>query len=81
MTPTQPTQDYWLSTISDLLKVPSEKRAVCIHEILLALEFAELAGGEVHAGPHMWTDDGNASVSLIDPDTGKAQLTLKVTRP
>jgi hypothetical protein len=69
---------YTVDRIVDLLAVPSEHRARCVKELLIGLEFSELAGAEIQ-GPLTWTDDGDMSCSLYGPD-GKPQLSLKVTR-
>ncbi len=74
-------QTYELRTISDLLKVPLERRADCLREIEYSLALHELALGE-GAGATIevfeWCDDGDKSVSLMQPD-GEVIVTLNVT--
>lgn len=63
---------YRIETISDLLKVPGEKRTACLREIEYSLSLHELAYGEeaekVDMGAILWTDDGIKTVSLNDKD-------------
>lgn len=68
---------YRIETIADLLKVPADRRAECLHQIDLTLSFFELEYGDDGAvlTAVTWTDDGEMHVS--DPATG---LTLTVTR-
>ncbi len=68
---------YKLERLVDLLQLPSERREQCVKELLLALEFSELAGAELR-GPMTWTDDGDMSCSLDDP-SGNTQLRMEVT--
>lgn len=69
---------YTIRSITDLLMVPSERRAECVKQLLLGMELAELAGAEM-TGEFIWTDDGDASCSLIDGE-GDAYLKLEVSR-
>lgn len=73
---------YEIDRISDLLKVPIERRDACLREIEYALALHDLAFGEksatVEIGPIRWTDDGNSSVTLRD-NSGEDFLMLKVT--
>lgn len=68
---------YRLERLADLLSVPSERREQCVKELLLALELAEFADAKL-IGPMTWTDDGDMSCSLDDPD-GNELLSLEVT--
>lgn len=69
---------YVIERIVDLLSVPTERRARCVKELLIGLEFSELAGAEIQ-GPLTWTDDGDMSCALYGPD-GMPTLSLKVTK-
>ena len=68
---------YKLNRIVDLLQVPSERRAQCVKELLLGLEFAEFCDGDL-SGPLEWTDDGDSSCTLFD-QTGADIAKLVVT--
>lgn len=68
---------YQIDTIADLLKVPADRREQCAKELLIALAVVELAGVDFQ-GPLGWTDDGDMSCSLDDPD-GNELLSLEVT--
>lgn len=69
---------YTIERFVDLLAVPAERRALCVKELLIGLEFSELAGAELQ-GALTWTDDGDMSCTLFAAD-GKPQLSLKVTQ-
>ncbi len=73
---------YEIDRISDLLKVPIERREACLRELEYALALHDLAFGEksadVEIGKIRWTDDGNSSVTLRD-NSGEDVLMLKVT--
>lgn len=73
---------YEIDRISDLLKVPIERREACLREIEYALALHDLAFGEksadVEIGPIRWTDDGNKTCTLHDC-SGEPVLTLAVT--
>lgn len=71
-------ETYTIHHIADLFKVPSERRAECVKQLLLGMELAELAGAEL-TGEFIWADDGDASCSLMD-ETGDTYLTLEVDR-
>ena len=74
---------YRIETISDLLKVPAEKRAACFRDIEYGLAAHELAFGEDAAstpiGALIWTDDGDHSVIIADSD-GNDILRLDITK-
>lgn len=73
---------YEIDRITDLLKVPIERREACLRELEYALALHELAFGEeavdVEIGPMRWTDDGNKTCTVHD-SSGKPILTLEVT--
>ena len=66
---------YVIDRISDLSQIPVDRRERCVHELLLALSLAELAGAEL-GGPMSWTDDGDPSCELLD-QAGDAWLKLE----
>ena len=74
---------YSIKTISDLLRVPIDRREACVRDLLYALALHELAFGENAVNVEMskieWTDDDDHSVSLFDPD-GANVLSLKITK-
>lgn len=73
-------QTYNLVTISDLLKVPIDRREDCVRDVLCALALADLAlGDDGHAAAQSWTwtDDGDHSASINV--NGEEMLTLKIT--
>lgn len=70
---------YEIEHISDLLKVPVERRAACLHELEIALALCELAFGEqASVGPFSWTDDEHGHCALTD-DAGASILKMAVT--
>lgn len=73
---------YEIDRITDLLKVPIDRRKACLRELGYALALHEFAFGEdaanVEIGPMRWTDDGNKTVTLHD-NSKKPVLTLEVT--
>lgn len=69
---------YRISKISDLQKVPAERRADCVREILYCIALADLTGVPLTGGVD-WTDDGEKSATLYRTD-GKPFLTLKVKK-
>lgn len=73
---------YEIDRITDLLKVPIDRRKACLRELEYALALHEFAFGEdaasVEIGPMRWTDDGNKTVTLRD-NSKKPVLTLEVT--
>jgi len=75
--------NYRIETISDLLKVPAEKRAACFLCIESAIQLHELAfGAEATSTPvraFIWTDDGDHSVSIADSE-GNDILRMDITR-
>lgn len=76
-------ETYDIVTVADLLKVPSERRRACLLQLELALELAEFAGGEggpIEVHGFRWTDDGDRSIHVVQPD-GSVPLTLKVEGP
>ncbi len=68
---------YRLERIVDILQVPADRRPDCMKELLYGLSLAELTGAQL-LGPMHWTDDGDLSSTLKDPDG--AELKLEVTR-
>lgn len=71
---------YEITTIRDMLKVPSERRADMLAELELALNVLELASGDEGAPEVMaftWTDDGTPNVSLYAQE-GQQFLSLEV---
>jgi hypothetical protein len=74
-------ETYTLVTISDLLKVPIDRREACVHDLLYALALADLAFGDeqegVEAKQWTWTDDGDPSASINV--NGEEMLSLKIT--
>jgi hypothetical protein len=71
---------YNLVTISDLLKVPIDRREDCVRDLLYALALADLTFGEIDGvtiEQWPWTDDGDHSVSINV--NGEEMLTLKIT--
>jgi hypothetical protein len=74
-------ETYNLVTISDLLKVPIDRREDCVRDLLYALALTDLAfGDEVEGGrakQWTWTDDGDHSASINV--NGEEMLTLKIT--
>lgn len=74
---THPT--YKIDRIEDLLKVPADRRAACVRELLYALELLEFSGAESLGQPMDWTDDGDASATLYGAD-GEQIVKLRVTR-
>lgn len=61
---------YEIRTISDLLKVPREKRDVCLREIQYLLQLHELTFGveseTIGFEVILWTDDDERRVQLQD---------------
>ena len=73
-------QTYNLVTISDLLKVPIDRREDCVRDLLYALALTDLAFGEIDGvtiEQWPWTDDGDHSASINV--NGEEMLTLKIT--
>jgi hypothetical protein len=72
---------YSLVTISDLLKVPIDRREDCVRDLLYALALTDLAFGVesegIEAKQWTWTDDGDHSASINV--NGEEMLTLKIT--
>lgn len=72
---------YQIQTLTDMLKVPAERRAAMFRELELALLTHEFAFGE-DAEKAMctmtWTDDGDRTVDISA--NGKPLLTLKVEK-
>lgn len=69
---------YELTTIADLLKVPTDRRESCVLELLKHLESLEFIGGEGGAKldlPVVWYDDGQvfADFTLTTP-SGQSQV-------
>lgn len=75
------TETYTIDRITDLLRVPLDRREQCVRELLQGLELHEFAWGEkaidVEIGPMRWTDDGDMTVRMHD-DSGPV-LSLEVT--
>lgn len=73
-------ETYVIETISDMLKVPPDRRKVMLHDLETALELHEFAFGEAAGqhpiGPLDWTDDGDHSVSLHN--NGQEILKLEI---
>lgn len=73
---------YRISHISDLLKVPIERREVCLRELAYGLATVDLVLGDddkEHPFPYIdWTDDGDVSVDVRDQE-GKPFIKLQVT--
>lgn len=76
------TETYRIETLSDMLKVPADRRAAMFRDLETALELHEFTFGEEAATTPLteitWTDDGDPSVALSDTD-GNHILTLEVT--
>ena len=74
---------YQLSTISDLLRIPSDRRAECFKELEIALQLHELAFGDAANKTPIetltWVDDGDASASIKSTD-GEDVLSLHVSK-
>lgn len=76
------TQTYRIETITDMLKVPADRRPAMLRDIetmLLMQDF--VCGGDsplAVIGAITWTDDGDPSVSILDDDD-KPVLTLEIT--
>ena len=72
---------YILVTISDLLKVPIDRREACLRDLLYALALADFAVGDekegVEAKQWTWTDDGDHSATINL--NGEEILSLKIT--
>lgn len=72
---------YELTTIADLLQVPSDRLEECLRDIQYAVEFTHLVYGELALDamilPISWTDDGLRNVTMTDPK-GK-QISLVVS--
>lgn len=68
-----------IEKLADLFKVPPENREECFRQIQHAMSLAELAGVEETFSAIEWTDDGDQSVSLNEPD-GTPILKLKITK-
>lgn len=75
-------ESYKLTTIADLLDVPTGLRERCLRELDYALALQELAFGdkakESLALPITWTNDNDKSATLYAVD-GTEILKLKVT--
>ena len=73
---------YKIDRITDLLKVPAERRTDCLRELEYALCLHELAFGEdaanVEVGPMRWTDDGDRRITLHGASQ-EPMLTLQIT--
>jgi len=72
---------YELSKISDLLKVPADRRSACLAQLELCLDTAELLYGEKAEDALKsieWTDDADHSVAVNQNGEEGAYL-LKVT--
>lgn len=73
---------YTLNKISDLLKVPAKRRKACVEAILIGLDMHELAFCNLPVKLEWswmeWTDDGDGTYSLINPD-GTEALSVRVT--
>ena len=67
---------YRLDRIVDLLQVPVGRREQCLKELLLAVDMLELAEAKA-LGPFSWTDDGDMSCTLKDPNS-EDELKLEV---
>lgn len=74
-------QTYEIRTINDLLKVPAEKRDVCLREIQYSLALHELVFGPdsetIGLEVICWTDDGSRDVQLQD-DKGVEIVTMRI---
>ena len=74
---------YTINTLHDVLAIPADRRAAFFKEMALALSFHELTFGEdaqaQQFGPVTWADDGNASVTLMQPN-GETFLKLEITK-
>lgn len=74
---------YRISHISDLLKVPIERRKTCLREIECLLATADLVLGDDPPEKTFefidWTDDENPSVTIKD-QSGKAYMTVQVEK-
>ena len=70
---------YEIRTISDLLKVPADRRAACLRAIEYSLEVYELTFGIETIGLEVlhWTDDENMSIQIQD-EHGDDIVKLKV---
>jgi hypothetical protein len=71
---------YSLKYISDLFKVPVEKRERCMRELLYSLNLGELAFGDKaaeYSQGFTWTDDDSSDVTVIA--NGEELLKLEIT--
>lgn len=50
-------KDYKITTFTDLLQIPTERRELCVREILYALSMADLVGVESSLRSFDWTDE------------------------
>ena len=70
---------YRLAAITDLLQVPFDRREQCVRDLLYALALMDLSELESDSLKHIdWTDDGDLSVDITNPD-GTSILKLDVT--
>ena len=75
---------YRIEKIADLLRVPADRRAACVRNVLYALDLHELAFGGVPDAPAFgaveWTDDDDLSVDVVSAEDGSSFLKLEIAQ-
>lgn len=75
---------YSLKLISDLFKVPADKRERCLREVLCGLSLSELAFGDKAAeyseGFH-WIDDDSRDLTVIANGEELLRLDVAAAQP
>jgi len=73
---------YEINRVSDLLRVPVERRAACLRELEIALALSDLAFDQDDAKPDSfvfrWCDDRDGHCEITDHD-GAQIISLEVT--
>ncbi|WP_457325605.1 hypothetical protein [Roseateles sp. P5_E11] len=75
---------YVIKTLTDLLKVPADRRRALFDEIEMGLLVYELAWGDGDPDSHepmefTWTDDDCRDTTLLNPD-GSPVLHVQITK-
>ena len=72
---------YRIETLSDFVKIPSDRLGMCFRDLQYAVELHHFVYGAVAEsvpfGPGTWTDDSDHSVAINGAD-GKPMLVLEV---
>lgn len=75
------TQTYRIETITDMLKVPTDRREEMLRELAYALDLCQFArGDQATMDSFVWTDDGKTEIRLDSPGSGDDGLMLRVVK-